>query len=111
MDIIKEISTRTISISDFNKGLAGRIFEDVKASGTKVVLKNNNPECVLISPEEYSKMLEEKEDLIDQLMANERLKDLDTRKVISQGQFEEKYNINFEDIEDIDESEFEWTLN
>lgn len=57
MDIIKEISTRTISISDFNEGLAGRIFEDVKSNGTKVVLKNNNPECVLISPEEYSKML------------------------------------------------------
>ena len=111
MDIIKEISNRTISISDFNKGLAGRIFEDVKSSGTKVVLKNNNPECVLISPAEYSKMLEEKEDLIDQLMAIERLKNIDTEKIISQQQFEEKYNINFEDIEAIDESEFEWTLN
>ena len=107
MDIIKEISNRTISISDFNKGLAGRIFEDVKSSGTKVVLKNNNPECVLISPAEYSKMLEEKEDLIDQLMAIERLKNIDTEKIISQQQFEEKYNINFEDIEAIDESEFE----
>lgn len=105
MDIIKEISNRTISISDFNKGLAGRIFEDVKTNGTKVVLKNNNPECVLISPEEYSQILEEKQDLIDMLMAKERLEN--ASELISQKEFEEKFGINWEDIEDLDESEFE----
>ena len=34
----------TISISLFNRGLAGEIFEEVKKSGAKVVMKNNTAE-------------------------------------------------------------------
>ena len=31
----------TVSITQFNRGLAGKIFEDVKTTGAKVVMKNN----------------------------------------------------------------------
>ena len=41
----------TIPISLFNKGMAGKIFKSVKENGSKVVMKNNVPECVLMSPE------------------------------------------------------------
>ena len=44
----------TIPISLFNRGMAGKVFEDVRRQGAKVVMKNNSPECVLLSPEEYS---------------------------------------------------------
>ena len=43
----------TISISLFNQGLAEKIFEDVKKTGAKIVINNNETECVLMSPEEY----------------------------------------------------------
>ena len=43
----------TVPISMFNRGLAGKIFDEVKQSGAKVVMKNNAAECVLLSPEEY----------------------------------------------------------
>ncbi len=33
----------TVSISLFNRGLAGKIFSDVKRTGAKVVMKNNLP--------------------------------------------------------------------
>ena len=52
----------TISISQFNRGLAGKIFEDVKQSGAKVVMKNNTAECVLLSPEEYLRLMDEVND-------------------------------------------------
>ena len=48
----------TISISLFNRGLAGKIFEDVKQSGAKVVMKNNSAECVLMSPDEYIRLMD-----------------------------------------------------
>ena len=32
--------TRTIPISQFNRGLAGQIFNDVKKNGAKIVIKN-----------------------------------------------------------------------
>ena len=51
----------TVPITQFNRGLAGKIFEDVKKQGAKVVMKNNTPECVLMSPEEYLSLMEEVE--------------------------------------------------
>ncbi len=52
----------TISISMFNRGLAGKIIEEVKQSGAKVVMKNNAAECVLMSPEEYLRLMDEVND-------------------------------------------------
>jgi prevent-host-death family protein len=63
MGDVREILTNTVSISDFNRGLAGRIFESVRKDGPKVVMKNNVPECVLLSPEEYRALMEELEQL------------------------------------------------
>ena len=33
----------TVPITLFNRGLAGKIFEEVKQQGSKVVMKNNTP--------------------------------------------------------------------
>lgn len=67
-----------VSISAFNKGDAGKIFSAVKASGLpKIVLRRNEPECVLISPAEYSAMVQELEDLRDYKLAVERLAAVD----------------------------------
>ena len=49
----------TVPISLFNRGLAGKIFDEVKQSGAKVVMKNNAAECVLLSPEEYMNLIDE----------------------------------------------------
>ncbi len=40
MGVMKSI----VPITRFNKGEANRIFEEVKSSGTKIVMKNNRPE-------------------------------------------------------------------
>ena len=47
-----------VPISRFNKGEANKIFEEVKESGCKIVVKNNIPACVLLTPEVYQEMLE-----------------------------------------------------
>lgn len=62
VDTIRGAIENTVSISLFNKGLAGRIFEDVKRYGAKVVMKNNSAECVLMSPEEYVRLMDEVND-------------------------------------------------
>ena len=62
MNEIRGAIENTIPISMFNKGLAGKIFSDVRAHGSKVVMKNNAPECVLISPDEYIKLMDEVND-------------------------------------------------
>lgn len=107
MNFIKQISNRTVSISDFNRGLAGRIFDDVKSTGSKVVLKNNTPECVLLSPEEYSRLMDEVEDARDLMLAKSRLESMNEIEVISKEDIEEAFKINFDDIEPLSEDEIE----
>jgi len=51
-----------IPISRFNRGEANKIFEEVKESGCKVVVKNNVPACILLTPEKYKEMVELIED-------------------------------------------------
>ena len=62
-----------IPISRFNKGEANRIFTEVKNDGIKIVVKNNIPECVLISPKDYQALIEQYEDALLLAEANKRL--------------------------------------
>ncbi len=48
----------TDPITAFNRGQAGKIFSNVKQSGMTVVMKNNEPECVLLSPADYNALVE-----------------------------------------------------
>ena len=50
--------SRFVPITEFNKGGAGRIFEQVKRDGVYLVVKKNKTECVLLSPEEYRDLVE-----------------------------------------------------
>ena len=50
-----------VPISRFNKGEANKIFDEVKRDGIKVVMKNNDPICVLISIDKFLDMEEKME--------------------------------------------------
>ena len=67
----------TVPITLFNRGLAGKIFEEVKQQGSKVVMKNNTPECVLLSPEEYLHLMDEVNDAKLAALAAERMQHFD----------------------------------
>ena len=100
--------TNTISISAFNRGLAGKIFDDVKQNGTKVVMKNNTAECVLLSPDEYVKLMDEVNDARLLLLALKRLDDFDYSKLISEADILKKLNISEDDLSDFSDVEIKW---
>lgn len=97
----------TISISLFNRGLAGKIFEDVKQSGAKVVMKNNSAECVLLSPQEYVKLMDEVNDARLLSIANERMQNFNSANLISSEELYKELGITEEDLDAIGEVEFE----
>ena len=97
----------TISISLFNRGLAGKIFEDVKRSGAKVVMKNNSAECVLLSPEEYVKIMDEVNDARLLSLANERMQNFNSANLIPSEALYKELGITKEDLDAIGEVEFE----
>ena len=89
----------TISISLFNRGLAGKIFEDVKQSGAKVVMKNNSAECVLLSPDEYVKLMDEVNDARLLSIANERMQNFNPANLISSEELYNELGITEEDLD------------
>lgn len=97
----------TISISLFNRGLAGKIFEDVKRSGAKVVMKNNAAECVLLSPDEYLSLMEEVNDARLLTLAAQRMAHYDPSKAIPADRVYRELGITAEELKDTDEVELE----
>lgn len=91
----------------FNRGLAGKIFQEVKQSGAKVVMKNNVAECVLLSPEEYIRLMDEVNDARLLRIAAERMNHYVTGIAVQEKEVYRTLGITEEDIENCDEVEFE----
>lgn len=97
----------TVSITQFNRGLAGKIFEDVKQTGAKVVMKNNAAECVLLSPEEYVHLMDEVNDARLLTVAARRLEHFDPENAISGEELYRELGITKEDLENLGEVDIE----
>ena len=97
----------TVPISQFNRGLAGKIFEEVKTAGAKVVMKNNTAECVLLSPEEYVRLINELNDAKLESIALRRLADFDASTLISDEDVWGKFDISQDELDAAGEVEFE----
>lgn len=106
MNIVAAIKN-TISITQFNRGLAGKIFQDVKNNGAKVVMKNNTPECVLLSPDEYVKLMDEINDARLLALAVKRMENFNPENTIPENQVMEHLGITDDDLADFDEVELE----
>lgn len=53
-----------IPISQFNKGQAAKIFDRLHSEKQLIVLKNDQPSAVILSPEEYSRLTKIEENYI-----------------------------------------------
>ena len=63
-----------VPISRLNKGEVNKIFDEVRLSSYKVVVKNNVPACILLTLESYQEMLDIIDDQYLLALAEERLK-------------------------------------
>ena len=97
----------TVPISQFNRGLAGKIFEEVKQFGAKVVMKNNTAECVLLSPEEYIRLMDEVNDARLLTVAAQRMEKFDPAKAVSGEELYSELGIAKEDFDSCGEVEIE----
>lgn len=98
----KNILNLVVPISRFNKGEANRIFEEVNATGPKIVLKNNKPTCVLVPPEEYERMLERLEDYELLTEAQKRMEN-EPENTFSQEEIMKRFGITQEDLIDAED--------
>ncbi len=100
MNTAKKIINSIVPISRFNKGEAGKIFDEVTKHGVKVVIKNNIPTCVLISPNDYENILEELRNYKLYVEAEKRLNN-SNYKTMSEKDVIDNLGISEEDIDKI----------
>ena len=97
----------TIPISQFHKGMAAQIFSDVRKYGAKVVIKNNEPECVLMSPSDYMDFMEELADTRLELLALQRIANGALEHTSTQKEVMESFGITDKDLAAMEEVEIE----
>ena len=53
----KNLLDNLVSVTKFNQGQASKIFNRLQAEKQIIVLKNNIPTAILLSPDEYDRLL------------------------------------------------------
>ncbi len=91
-----------VPITRFNKGEANKIFDEVQASGTKIVVKNNKPACVLLSPSQYESLMETLSDYLLLDVAGRRAAANDDNDNISMEAIMEQLGISADDLAGLD---------
>lgn len=91
-----------IPISRFNKGEANKIFDEVERTGTKIVVKNNKPACVLVSPVQYESLMEMLSDFILREEAETRMEQQDDSENRTHEQMIQEFGITQSELDALD---------
>lgn len=107
MAIATDILQSLVSISQFNKGQAAKIFDRLHSERELIVLKNNQPSAIILSPEEYTRLTEIEEDYFLLLEANKRIEENGDNKTISIDSVMNNLGISKEELIDAEDVDIE----
>lgn len=96
-----------VPISQFNKGQASRIFDRLSSEKELIVLKNNQPSAVILSPEEYTRLTEIEENYTLLMEANARLEANADRPTISLNEVLNKIGITETEVDEMEDVEID----
>lgn len=102
MDLAVLQTKNLVPISCFDEGGASRIFDAVEHDGPMVVMNNDHPVCVLLSPKQYEVMIEMLSDAFLLEEAESRMAMNDDTKNIRQEEMMRTLGIRQEELDTID---------
>lgn len=105
--MISDMLNAIVPISRFNKGEANKIFDEVNKNGYKIVVKNNKPTCVLITPERYREVEEIIENYNLLIEAEKRMENAKDDDFISSDEVLLNLGITKEELNNIDDVEID----
>lgn len=107
MAFTANIMQSLVPISQFNKGQAAKIFDRLHSEKELIVLKNNQPSAVILSPEEYTRLTDIEEDYFLLLEANRRIEENGDKETISMNNLMHNLGVNEEELTDMEDIEIE----
>ena len=107
MAIAADILQSLVPISQFNNGQAAKIFDRLHSENELIVLKNNQPSAIILSPEEYTRLTEIEEDYYLLLEANRRLEADGNNKTVSLDTVMNELGISEDELLDAEDVDIE----
>ena len=107
MAIATNLLQSLVPISQFNKGQAAKIFDRLHSERELIVLKNNQPSAIILSPEEYTRLTEIEEDYFLLLEANKRMEDNGKNKTLSFSSVMSNLGISEDELLDTEDVDIE----
>lgn len=107
MGLATDFLQSLVPISQFNKGQAAKIFDRLHSEKELIVLKNNQPSAVILSPEEYTRLTEIEEDYFLLLEANRRIEENGDKKTVSLDSVMDHLGISKEELLDAEDADIE----
>jgi len=99
---MKNMMDMIVPITRFNRGEANKIFDELKKTGVKAVLKNNVRVGVLVEPKQYDEMMELLEDYALYIEAERRMQRSESVGLLSEQQVLESLHLSETDLDDVD---------
>ncbi len=107
MELTANFLSRLVPITQFNRGQASRIFDRLRSESELIVLKNNQPSAVILSPDEYTRLAEIEENYKLLLEATKRLAANEGKVALSEAEVLKHFGITDTDLEEMEEPEIE----
>ncbi|MCI6997873.1 MAG: type II toxin-antitoxin system Phd/YefM family antitoxin [Eubacterium sp.] len=107
MTIAADLLQSLVPISQFNKGQAAKIFDRLHSERELIVLKNNQPSAIILSPEEYTRLTEIEEDYFLLLEANKRIEENGDNRTVSFDSVMNNLGISNEELLDTEDVDIE----
>jgi prevent-host-death family protein len=99
---LRDALDHIISVSELGRGQASKVIQVVKSRKEQfIVVKNNKPEAIIMSIEEYNELMESKEELELLLLATERVKNANISGYKDFDQLLEEEGITHEQLDTI----------
>lgn len=107
MELTANFLTRLVPITQFNRGQASRIFDRLRSESELIVLKNNQPSAVILSPDEYTRLAEIEENYQLLLEATKRLTANEGKTAVPEADVLKHFGITETDLEEVEDLEIE----
>lgn len=107
MALTADLLQSLIPITQFNRGQASRIFDRLHTERQLIVLKNNQPSAVILSPEEYARLAEIEEDYFLLLEADKRLEESHGKSALSFDEVMNDFGISETELEETEDVQIE----
>jgi len=102
---LRDIVNHIISVSDLGRGKASKVIKNIESDNESyIIVKNNKPKAVIVSVDEYNRMVDSLEKMELLLLASKRIKTNKQSEYLAYEDVLAEFHITAEEIETLQDT-------